>query len=86
VTVVGLGARDTLEDARDFVADRGTTFPMLWDESAASWRAFEVPTQPAAVLVAADGTWLGRWSGEFDEAEVLRLLERAAVASTAVPA
>lgn len=85
MTVVGLGARNTLADARSFVTDRGTTFPMLWDESAASWRAFEVPTQPAAVLIAADGSWLGRWSGEFDEAEVLRLLERARVASTAVP-
>ena len=58
---------------------------MLWDETARSWREFEVASQPAAVLIAADGTWLGRWSGEFDEAEVLRLLERARVASTAVP-
>lgn len=85
MTVVGLGTQDSLEEAREFLADHGTTFPMLWDETARSWREFEVPSQPAAVLIAADGEWIGRWSGEFEETEVVRLLERAQVASTAVP-
>ncbi len=59
----------------------GTTFPMLWDESGMSWRRFEVPSQPAAVLVGADGEWIGRWAGEFPEDEVLRLVREASEAS-----
>lgn len=85
MTVVGLGTQDSLGEAQEFVADYGTTFPMLWDQTARSWREFEVPSQPAAVLIDANGDWIGRWSGEFDEAEVVRLLERARVASTAGP-
>ena len=46
---------------------------MLWDASFRSWRALEIPGQPAAVLIAPDGSFLGRWLGPFPEDEVLRL-------------
>lgn len=80
--MVGLGARNTLGDAQDFVSTYGTTFPMRWDPTGASWKASGVSTQPAAVLIAADGTWLRRWSGEFPGSEVLRLVAQDRAAAT----
>jgi len=71
--VVGLGTQDTLTQAQDFVARYGTTFQMLWDSSARSWRSLGIAGQPAAILFAPDGSELKRWLGPFDEAEVLRL-------------
>lgn len=46
---------------------------MLWDESFRSWEALGVTGQPAAVLFAADGTFLEGWFGAFPEDDVLRL-------------
>lgn len=48
---------------------------MLWDESFESWLELGIRSQPAAILFAADGARLGDWSGPFDEAEVLRLID-----------
>ena len=47
---------------------------MLWDEGFDSWTQLGVVAQPAAVLFSSDGRELGRWSGAFDEADVLRLI------------
>ena len=72
---MGLGTQDDLEQARDFVADGGITFDMLWDESFRSWLELGIRSQPAAILFAADGARLGAWIGAFDEDEVLRLID-----------
>ncbi len=53
--------------------DRGTTFPMLWDESFQSWIELGVVSQPTAVLFTADGTVVTGWVGAFPEDEVLDL-------------
>ena len=74
--VVGLGTQDSLGEAREFVARYGTTFTMLWDESFRSWRQLGIPGQPAAVLLAPDGTEIERWLGQFPEDEVVRLASR----------
>jgi peroxiredoxin len=74
--VVGLGTQDSLGEARDFVARYGTTFTMLWDESFRSWRQLGISGQPAAVLLAPDGTEIERWLGQFPEDEVVRLASR----------
>lgn len=71
--MIGLGTQDSLTEARDFVARYGTTFTMLWDASFRSWRALGIPGQPAAVLLAPDGSEVERWLGPFPEAEVARL-------------
>lgn len=76
VTVVGLGTQDDLSQARDFVKRYGTTFQMLWDSSSRSWRSLGIAGQPAAILLAPDGSEIKRWLGPFDEAEVLRLSSR----------
>ncbi|MDH4144645.1 MAG: TlpA family protein disulfide reductase [Acidimicrobiia bacterium] len=73
--VIGLGTQDDLERARDFVSDGGITFPMLWDESFASWQALGLRSQPAAALFGADGDVLGAWMGPFDEDEVVELID-----------
>lgn len=72
--VVGLGTQDDPDQAVDFVEQGGnTSFPMLWDESFETWSAFGISAQPAAVLLAGDGSVLGGWLGPFPEDEVLRL-------------
>jgi len=71
--VIGLGSQDSRTDAEAFV-DRYDldAVRMLWDASDRSWRALGIRGQPAAVLLAADGSELGRWFGPFDEDEVVR--------------
>lgn len=78
IAVIGLGTQDDLRLARDFVAKGKITFPMLWDSSSLSWRRLGILSQPAAVLVSADGRELGRWLGRIDsrEREILALLDR----------
>jgi hypothetical protein len=78
--VIGLGAQDSLDQARDFARDYGTTFTMVWDPTFESWANLGIALQPAAVLIAPDGTRLGRWSGMFDEDEVLELARGSAAA------
>ena len=72
--MIGLGTQDTLGDAEQFLEDYGTkSFTMLWDESFETWTAFNVTSQPTAILFAADGRGLQGWSGPFPEDEVLAL-------------
>ena len=73
--VIGLGAQDSLPEAKAFVRERGTrSFPMVWDPSGESWTELGVPAQPAAVLFDRRGRERGRWFGEFDGAAILRRL------------
>jgi thioredoxin-like negative regulator of GroEL len=46
---------------------------MLWDESFETWIEIGIQSQPAAVLLAADGTPITGWIGPFPEDEVVRL-------------
>lgn len=72
LTVVGLGAQDSLEQAEDFVDEHGVKTPqMLYDASFASWEHFGINGQPAAILVDRDGVARELWFGPFDEDEVL---------------
>lgn len=73
VQVVGLGTQDSLDEAREFAADRGITFTMLWDESFQSWLELGVTSQPTAVLLTPDGTIMTGWVGRFPEDVVLEL-------------
>lgn len=61
---MGIGTQDDLEEARDFRRDTGIrSFRLLWDESYTAWEPFDFVAQPSAVLLAADGSELARWSG-----------------------
>ncbi len=50
---------------------------MLWDESFESWTSLEIAGQPTLVLLAPDGSELGRWFGAIPEDEVLSLAANA---------
>ena len=74
MTVVGLGAQDTYQEALDFVEKFGTkSFRMLYDESFESWSQLGVSRQPVAILFDTDGRGHTIWYGPFNEAEVLEL-------------
>ena len=46
---------------------------MLWDESFISWQTIGVSSQPAAVMLAPDGSLITGWIGAFPEEDVLEL-------------
>ncbi|MGD9702882.1 MAG: TlpA family protein disulfide reductase [Ilumatobacteraceae bacterium] len=72
--MIGLGTQDSLGEAEEFLDNYGTkSFTMLWDESFESWAAFNVSSQPTAILFAADGEPIQGWAGPFPEADVLAL-------------
>lgn len=58
--------------AHYFVDEFGPfSFPMLWQPGYETWDALAVVTQPAAMLFAADGSFIKRWYGAIPEDEVL---------------
>lgn len=74
MTVVGLGAQDTYQEALDFVDKYGTrSFRMLYDESFQSWADLGIRGQPISILFDTDGRGQTIWYGPFDEGEVLEL-------------
>lgn len=74
--MIGLGTQNDGDDAVDFVTDTSIhSFPMYWDDTSSAWAPFDVVLQPAAVLLAPDGTVLERWRGMFDEPTVLALTQ-----------
>ncbi len=74
--MIGLGTQDSAGEAADFVESYDTySFPMYLDETFQSWTAFGVQSQPAAALLAPDGSVLGGWLGAFPPDEVLRLID-----------
>ena len=77
LTVVGLGTRNSLDDARAFVrrhSMRATR--MVWDADGRSWSAYEVTYQPVTIVIGADGRVLGRQAGSFDGRFVERTLRK----------
>lgn len=75
--MVGLGSRDSFDDAQEFVRRYRLSFPMLWDRGFESWAGLGIASQPAAILFSRDGTVIKRWAGPFDEDEVVRLARSA---------
>ena len=55
------------------MAQFGISFTMLFDSSLRSWEQLKILSQPAAILLAPDGSEIKRWLGEFPESEVVRL-------------
>ncbi|MCY3578437.1 MAG: hypothetical protein OXH53_14120 [bacterium] len=50
-TLIGVGARDNLGQAEDFVNRTGTTFAMLWDSSGASWNGLRITSQHRIIVL-----------------------------------
>ena len=77
LTVIGIGTQDSFPEAKAFRARHNITFSLLWDESFDTWNAFGIESQPAAVLMAANGDVIQGWQGQFPEDDVLRLASSA---------
>ena len=73
--VVGVGAFDDLDYAHRFVADTGTTFTMLWSESAEVWNHYGVRVNSHFWLLEANGNRIGTSSQAYNRASVEGLLE-----------
>lgn len=72
LTVVGLGAKDSLDEAREFVSRHGVTTPlMVYDAGFASWKHFGIDGSPAAILFDREGVARERWFGPFEGDAVL---------------
>ncbi len=63
--MVGIGAKDDLDLARDFISRTGTTFTMLWSDSIEPWRHFGI-TSNSSILVLDGGGNADDRPGRFD--------------------
>ncbi|MCB1270994.1 MAG: TlpA family protein disulfide reductase [Microthrixaceae bacterium] len=64
VTMVGVGARNDLEYAEEFLGTTGVSnFPLLWDASGESWVDNAVAAQPYMILFDSEGEEVQRWPG-----------------------
>lgn len=66
-----MGSQDDLAYAKRFVRRHKVTFRMLWDPTGKTWEALGVRFQPAALLIARDGSAIRAYPGPFDERDVL---------------
>ena len=67
---MGIGAQDDLAFAERFVAQTGTTFPMLWSDSNESWRHFAVSRNSSVRLLDSAGNLVDDGPGSFDAASL----------------
>jgi cytochrome c biogenesis protein CcmG/thiol:disulfide interchange protein DsbE len=70
VLFVGLDAQDAREDARDFIAQFGITFPHVRDPGNDTQRAWGVTGLPETYFIAADGQVVGHVIGTVDDAQL----------------
>lgn len=64
VSLVGIGTRDDLEYAEEFLATTGVqNFPLLWEGTGRSWVDNAVAAQPYMILFDASGEEVQRWPG-----------------------
>ena len=70
VLFVGLDAQDAREDARDFIAQFGLTFPHVRDPGNDTQRSWGVTGLPETYFIGADGKVVGHVIGTVDEAQL----------------
>lgn len=68
--MVGIGAKDNLSEAEDFVARTGTTFTMLWSGSIDPWRHFDVISNSSIRVLDRSGNVADDRPGRFDPASL----------------
>jgi hypothetical protein len=66
--------RTVLGQAREFVEDDGSTFPLRYDGSFQSRIELGVSFQPTPVLFTADGATITGWIDRFTEDAILELI------------
>jgi cytochrome c biogenesis protein CcmG, thiol:disulfide interchange protein DsbE len=70
VLFVGLDAQDAREDARDFIAQFGLTFPHVRDSGNDTQRAWGVTGLPETYFIGADGRVVGHVIGTVDDQQL----------------
>jgi cytochrome c biogenesis protein CcmG/thiol:disulfide interchange protein DsbE len=70
VLFLGLDAQDAREDARDFIAQFGLTFPHVRDPGNDTQRDWGVTGLPETYFIAADGRVVGHVIGTVDAAQL----------------
>jgi cytochrome c biogenesis protein CcmG/thiol:disulfide interchange protein DsbE len=70
VLFVGLDAQDAREDARDFIAQFGLTFPHVRDPGNDTQRAWGVTGLPETYFIGTDGRVVGHVIGTVDDAQL----------------
>ena len=70
VLFLGLDAQDAREDARDFIAQFGLTFPHVRDPGNETQRAWGVTGLPETYFIGADGKVVGHVIGTVDEQQL----------------
>ncbi len=70
VLFLGLDAQDAREDARDFIAQFGLTFPHVRDAGNDTQRAWGVTGLPETYFIGADGRVVGHVIGTVDEGQL----------------
>ena len=70
VLMLGLDAQDAREDARDFIAQFGITFPHVRDPGNDTQRAWGVTGLPETYFIGADGRVVGHVIGTVDDAQL----------------
>ena len=72
VLFLGLDAQDAREDARDFIAQFGLTFPHVRDAGNDTQRAWGVTGLPETYFIGADGRVVGHVIGTVDDGAAAR--------------
>jgi len=76
INIVGIGTRDDLAYAEEFLESTGVeNFPLLWEESGQSWQDFGVIAQPYLILLD-DGQEVQRWPGGATDEMILSELSK----------
>ena len=70
VLFLGLDAQDAREDARDFIAQFGLTFPHVRDAGNDTQRAWGVTGLPETYFIGADGRVVGHVIGTVDDEQL----------------
>ena len=66
------GARETIDSAKDFIADSGYSLPVYFDTQYSAAIAYNVMSLPTTYFINADGVAVARASGAID-AETLEM-------------
>ena len=75
VNVIGIGAHDDLEQARDFAESGGlSTVRLLWAQGIEAWQAFGVASQPAWAVLTREGAFVEGAFGVPGAEQILNLL------------
>ncbi len=72
VAVLGIGAQDSLEQAKGFIGDTSTDgLDMIWDASGKTWLHWKVTNQPTVIVLDKDGKVVKTWFRDLDEKAIL---------------